>query len=175
MKTTAATKYRRLWDLSSVKRRQLAAVMACDSEEHRYEEFMSWLEDDFATLDHRNRAYVVAETEDVIVGFVRLWHSPHIDEWVIDGIVVSPSRRKAGVGYSLLLQALGLAARSGAPSVVAHVRKDNMPAVIIYEKAGFQRETTDYLNSYGDRRADHGWQYRLQLPLKNVRQRSDTS
>ena len=174
MKTTAATKYRRLRDLSPAKRRQLAAVMACDGEEHRYEEFMSWLEVDFATLDHRNRAYIVAEIEDVIVGFVRLWHSPHIDEWVIDGIVVTPSRRRAGVGYRLLLKALALAQTSGAPSVVAHVRKDNIPSIIIYERAGFQRETTDYLNSYGQRRTGRGWQYRLQLPLKNVKHRPDT-
>ena len=175
MKTTAATKYRRLWDLSSVKRRQLAAVMACDSEEHRYEEFMSWLEDDFATLDHRNRAYLVAEIEDVIVGFVRLWNSPHINEWVIDGIVVSPSRRRVGVGYSLLLQALDLTTTSGALSIVAHVRTDNIRALAIFERAGFQRETMEYLNSYGERRAGHGWQYRLQLRSKDLKQRSDNS
>ena len=171
----AATEYGRLRDLSPTKRRELAAVMACDGEEHRYEEFVSYLEMEFASLDHESRAYVVAETDGVIAGFIRLWNSPHINEWVVDGTVVSPSRRRAGMGYALLLQAMDLATESGAPSVLAHVKKDNIPSISIVEKAGFQRETMDYLNSYGERRLGRGWQYRLRLPSDNARRRPDTS
>jgi len=174
MRTPAVTSYRRLWELSPAKRRELAAVMACDSGEHRYDKLASWLDKDFATLDHANRAYIVAELDEVIVGFVRLWHSPHIDEWVIDGIVVDPAHRKTGVGYGLLRRALDLATTSGASSVVAHVRRGNVSSITIVEKAGFRRETTDYLNSYGEPRSGRGWQYRLHLPSSTVKEGTDT-
>lgn len=140
--------------------------MAADGEEHRYEELMSWLEKEFATLDHRRRAYILAEVGGIIAGFVRLWRSPHINEWLIDGIAVSPPHRKKGIGYELLLRAMDLAAELGASSVIVHARKGNAAAIALYEKAGFQRETTEYLNSYGEKREGVGWQCRVRLPPK---------
>ena len=143
--------------------------MACDGEEHRRDEFVSWLAEEFATLDHQRRAYFVAEADGVVVGFVRLWHSPHIGEWVIDGIVVSPSHRRRGVAFGLLSRALDLAAESGAASVVVHVLNDNAPAMALYDKVGFRRETTDYRNSYGQRRQGRGWQCRIEAPVRPER------
>ena len=148
--------------------------MACDGEEHRYQEFVSWLREGFRAMDPQKRAYIIAEIEGRIGGFARLWHSPHIEEWVLDGLVVRPSHRGAGVGYSLLLHALDRAARWGARSVVAHVRKDNVPAIRIHEKAGFQPEARTYRNSYGEERRGNGGQYRVQLPLKNANPRCGT-
>jgi ribosomal protein S18 acetylase RimI-like enzyme len=159
-------KYRRLRKLSLLKRRELAALMAADGEEQRYEELMSWLEQEFAGLDPTRRAYILAEVGGLVVGFVRLWNSPHIKEWLIDGIAVDPPHRQRGIGYGLLLGALDLAVKLGATSVIVHVRKDNAAAMALYEKAGFQRETTDYLNSYGERRQGRGWQYRARLTGK---------
>ena len=163
MAPTGETTYRRLRDASPAEQRELAAVMASYDDGDRYEEFVSWLAGEFATLDHKNRAYFVAEFGGVIVGFVRLWNSPHIREWVIDGVVVSPSRQRRGLGYRLLRDAMDLAARSGAPSVIVQVSKRNAPALALYEKVGFQRETTDYLNSYGQPRQGLGWQCRIKL------------
>lgn len=168
MEASSGTTYSWLREASPSKRQELAAVMACDGEEHRYEEFVAWLAEDFATLDHRNRAYVVAEAEGVIVGFARLWNSPHIREWVIDGLVVSPSHRRKGVGRSLLSRALNLAGASGASSVIVQVSRDNTPAIALYEKAGFRRERAEYLNSYGRPRQGCGWQWRVKLPLGDV-------
>ena len=163
----AAITYRRLRDPSPSERRELAGVMACDGEEDRFEEFVEWLEKEFRDLDHRSRMYIVAELEAQMVGFVRLWRSPHIDEWVIDGIVVSPSHRNVGIGHSLLLRALDQAASLCADSVVAHIRKGKAPAIRIHEKAGFRRETETYRNSYGEECRDYGWQYRIALPAKD--------
>ena len=50
-----------------------------------------------------------------------------------------------------------------AESVIAHVLKHNEPALKMVEKFSFVRETDIYLNSYGDKRENVGWQYRLTL------------
>ena len=140
--------------------------MAADGEEHRYEELMSWLEKEFAQLDPTSRAYILAEVGGLVVGFVRVWHSPHIEEWLIDGIAVDPPHRQRGIGWGLLVGALELAGELGATSIIVHVRKSNAAAMALYEKAGFERETSDYLNSYGERREGGGWQYRARLTEK---------
>ena len=61
---------------------------------------------------------------------------------------------------------LSLARRLGAFSVISHVRKRNTAAIKLYENAGFQRESDNYLNSYGDVRHGRGWQYRVRLPAE---------
>ena len=63
-------------------------------------------------MDHERRMYFLAEEEGVVVGFIRLWNSPHINEWVADGIVVRPSHRQKGVGIRLLECAMEKAART---------------------------------------------------------------
>ncbi len=155
--------FRRIVELTAPKREELAAVMASDGDESRYDEFISWLKKDFVSLDHSRRAYIVAESEGTIVGFIRLWHSPHVDEWFNDGMVVSPAFRRQGIGRCLLQQALQLAIRMGAFSVIAQIGKDNIASIRLHEKAGFLPETTEYLNSYGQSRSGVGRQYRLRL------------
>ena len=156
--------YRRLADCSAAKRAELAAVMAVDGDENRYGEFVSFLEEEFRTIDPARRAYVVAEDGGVIVGFIRLWHSPHIDEWINDGMVVAPARRREGIGQALVRAALALAGQMGARSVLAHIGNDNAASIRLHEKAGFVKETTHYRNSYGQWREGGGWQYRVAVP-----------
>ena len=139
-------------------------MMASGDDEDRYDEFVSWLQDEFAELDHTRRAYIVAESAGRIMAFVRVWHSPHIDEWVIDGMVVSPPHRGRGVGSALLGEALALAGEMGAASVIVQASKSAPRALAFYARAGFTRETTEYLNSYGRPRKDIGWQCRIALP-----------
>ena len=148
---------------SAGQRRQLARVMACDEDAGRYDEFVAFLREDFASLDPLRRAYIVAEEEGRIVGFIRLWHSPHVDEWFIDGMVVSPAHRRRGIGRRLLQEALRLAVRMGASPVIAQIRNDNIASVRLHEATGFRRESAEYLNSYGQPRSGWGWQYRLIL------------
>ena len=155
--------FRRIKELPRHKREELAAVMDTYEDESRYDEFVSWLEKDFASLDHDRKVYIVAESSDVIVGFIRLWHSPDVDEWFNDGMVVSPAFRRQGIGRGLLQQALQLASLMGAASVIAQIGKDNIASIQLHEKAGVLPETTEYLNSYGHARTGVGWQYRLRL------------
>ena len=163
MRAARGFSYRQVSSLSTDGVRQLAAVMATDGEEARFDEFVAWLGEEFAGLDHERRFYTVAEDRGRIIGFVRLWHSPHIDEWVIDGIVVAPSHRRRGIGRALLGEALALARRRSAPSVVAHIGHHNAPSVALHQQAGFRPETSDYLNSLGQPRSGIGSQYRLDL------------
>jgi RimJ/RimL family protein N-acetyltransferase len=158
--------YRRLMELPCPKRGDLAAVMACDGEESRYEEFLAWLAKDFAGMDHSTRAYIVAEDDGAIVGFARLWRSPHIDEWLNDGMVVAPAYRRRGIGRLLLGHLLDLAWKLGAGSVIAHVSEGNAPSIRLHEKAGFRREPLlSFKNSYGTQHGP-GWggQYRILRP-----------
>jgi len=59
MKIVRRITYRRLYECPPVKREQLASVMACYEDEDRYEEFLAWLAEEFASLDHARRAYLV--------------------------------------------------------------------------------------------------------------------
>jgi RimJ/RimL family protein N-acetyltransferase len=150
-------------DASPEQRRQLAGVMASDGDSERFDEFVRFLDGEFDRLDAERRFYVVAELKGMIIGFVRIWHSPHIGEWVNDGIVVLPEYRRQAVGGRLLKTALALAAERGAKSVVAHVLDCNPASILFHERMGFEREVSCYRNSYGELRAAGGWQYRIWL------------
>jgi RimJ/RimL family protein N-acetyltransferase len=161
----ATVTYRRLMELPIVKRRELAAVMANDGEESRYGEFLSWLEADFARLDPAARAYLVAEKGGVIVGFMRLWHSPHIGEWLNDGMVVALACRRRGIGRQLLGLLLDLAWEMGAQSVIAHISDKNTASIRLHKRAGFRREQVQsFPNSYGTPSTPGRGQYRIVRP-----------
>ena len=158
--------YRLMAKASPEKRRQLAEVMASNEGPERLEEFVSWLDNEFATLETSGRFYIVAELQKRIIGFVRIWDSPHIAEWVNDGISVDPAYRRQGVGRHLLETALSVARTRGAKSVVGHVRTSNVANLRLHESVGFKRETEHYRNSYGYLMPPGGWQYRLSLDAK---------
>ena len=142
--------------------------MDTDEASSRYGEFIEFLDGEFARLDRCSRAYVVAEAGKTIVGFVRIWDSPHIREWVIDGLVVHPAHRRKGVAHRLILQALDLVRAGGGSSVISDIRSDNAAAARLHRRVGFHRETNSYLNAYGERRSGWGWQWRLMLPAEGV-------
>lgn len=166
--TEATVTYRRVLDLEPPRLRQLASVMASDGDEPRYQEFIGYLTKEFACLDHNRRMYILAERGQEVIGFLRLWHSPYIDEWVIDGLVVSPMHRRRSIGCHLLEHALQLASQSGATSVIAHICRDNVASLRLHEKLGFIPETQQYRNSYGQDRSGVGWQYRIRFPNRSA-------
>ncbi|KKM14410.1 hypothetical protein LCGC14_1706430 [marine sediment metagenome] len=158
--------FRRIKRLPPPKREQLACVMACDGEESRYGEFLSWLEEDFVALDHSRRAYIVAECDGVIVGFVRVWHSPHVKAWFNDGMVVAPAFRRQGIGRDLLARALQLAERMGARSLISQIRKSNTASIRLHENAGFVPDVTDGPDPYGSPRPAARRQYRIRVQAR---------
>ena len=75
-------------------------------------------------------------TEDVeIFGFAIARCAP--EEWEIENVVVSPQRRRRGVGSELVRQILRVVHQSGASSVLLEVRDSNTAARQMYERLGF--------------------------------------
>ncbi|HSB90927.1 MAG TPA: ribosomal protein S18-alanine N-acetyltransferase [Anaerolineales bacterium] len=71
-----------------------------------------------------------------VVGYVGLWLL--VDEAHISTIAVHPAERGRGIGETLLLAALDLAARIGAELATLEVRASNAAAQNLYRKHGFE-------------------------------------
>ena len=155
--------YSRVVTMSERQMVELAVVMACDDEEYRYEEFLTWIREDFKNIDNSRKAYIMAEAFGRIVGFVRVWHSPHNSKWMNDGMVVLPEHRNHGVGHRLVVEALRLSKDMGAECLYFHTWKDNYPSIRIHERAGFECVTDTFVNSYGNRRNGTSWELRRNL------------
>ncbi|MGJ9385849.1 ribosomal protein S18-alanine N-acetyltransferase [Salipaludibacillus sp. CF4.18] len=80
--------------------------------------------------------YIVAETEDKVVGYCGLWVI--VDEAHITNIAVSPSLRRQGVGEYILRGSMEMAKTLGAEKISLEVRVSNDPAQKLYRKFGFQ-------------------------------------
>jgi 8-oxo-dGTP pyrophosphatase MutT (NUDIX family)/RimJ/RimL family protein N-acetyltransferase len=158
--------YPRMDTLSERQTVELAVVMACDDEEYRYEEFLAWIREDFKNIDRTRKAYIMAMAFGRIVGFVRVWHSPHNDKWMNDGMVVLPEHRNRGVGHRLVVEAGNLSKGLGAECLYFHTWKDNYPSIRVHEKAGFERVSDTFVNSYGNPRNGTSWEFRRNLLAK---------
>jgi [ribosomal protein S18]-alanine N-acetyltransferase len=60
--------------------------------------------------------------------------------WEIENVVVTPARRRCGIGTSLIQQLLLRARKQGATSVLLEVRESNRAARRLYEKIGFSEQ-----------------------------------
>ena len=87
-------------------------------------------------------AVFVAETPEGIVGRLSLGRDPHpASAHVADlGLMVASSHRRRGIGSALLRQAVAWARRSGVHKLELHVFPHNEPAIVLYERFGFERE-----------------------------------
>ena len=85
---------------------------------------------------NRLASYVVARTDDAIVGFAGLWVM--VDEAHVTTFAVDPRWRRRGVGERLLLTLLDIAMARKAREATLEVRLSNMPARRLYEKYGFR-------------------------------------
>ena len=78
-------------------------------------------------------------------------------------MVVLPEHRNRGVGYRLVVEAVNLSKGLGAESLYFHTWKDNYPSIRVHEKAGFERVTDTFVNSYGNPRNGTSWEFRRNL------------
>ena len=69
-------------------------------------------------------------------GYIAFYHTQ--DELEILNIAVRENSRRRGLGRELLLTALQTGEKAGILSAVLEVRVSNIPAIRLYEKAGFQ-------------------------------------
>ncbi len=142
---------------------EFAIVMASDEESYRYEEHLDWVREEFRTLDHATRGYVFAEQYGRIIGFARVWMSPHINRWMLEGYEVTPDYRRKGIGSRLVIEAMKLAEQMGATEIYSHQWKDNDPSLRAHKKAGFEIISDSFLNSFGNEREGTHWELRKSI------------
>jgi RimJ/RimL family protein N-acetyltransferase len=87
-------------------------------------------------------AVFVAEAAEGIVGRLSVGRDPHpASSHVADvGLMVAAGHRRRGVGSALLGQAVAWARTAGVRKLELHVFPHNEPALMLYERFGFERE-----------------------------------
>jgi [ribosomal protein S18]-alanine N-acetyltransferase len=86
-------------------------------------------------LEAPGRYYVVAESDQQVIGYAGLWFDGH-DAQVMT-LATAPARQGQGVGRALLRALLDRAVELGAEQVFLEVRVDNDPAIHLYRTEGF--------------------------------------
>lgn len=92
----------------------------------------------------KNQRVIVAENENIIVGYV-LFHQI-LDEAEIYKIVVSKEFRKKQIAFKIVEFLLDELKKNNVKKIFLEVRKSNIPAINLYKKCGFIeiREIVDY-------------------------------
>ena len=75
--------------------------------------------------------------EHVLTGYLTAYHTQ--DELEILNLAVHPEHRRRGIARALLRAALQAAYKTGILHAVLEVRRNNAPAIALYEGLGFQR------------------------------------
>lgn len=88
-------------------------------------------------LENENSKYVVAKNNDEIVGFAGIWIS--IDEAHVTNIVTKKYLRKNGIGSTLLEELINLSKNLNLVSITLEVNENNLDAIKLYEKFGFEK------------------------------------
>ncbi|WP_029452740.1 ribosomal protein S18-alanine N-acetyltransferase [Clostridium algidicarnis] len=100
---------------------------------------ISWSRESFLTeLENNFSYYVVAKSDDVIVGFGGTWII--IDESHITNIAVHPSFRGIGIGELILKSLIDLGKPHFISSMTLEVRASNVVAISLYNKFDFKEE-----------------------------------
>jgi ribosomal-protein-alanine N-acetyltransferase len=79
--------------------------------------------------------YVVRTAPHDVAGFCAFWRV--VDQIHINNLAIRPELRRQGLGQFLLRQVLEDAAAMGAPHATLEVRRSNVAARQLYERAGF--------------------------------------
>ena len=80
--------------------------------------------------------YVVARSDDRVVGFAGIWLM--VDEAHVTTFGVHPDHRRRGVGRRLLLRLAEMAIELGTARMTLEVRVSNAPAQALYRSFGFR-------------------------------------
>ncbi len=85
---------------------------------------------------HLYVAVIKKHTNEYILGYIGFWYI--VDEAHISTLAVHPSERRTGIGEGLLTHAMEDAESIGAEVVTLEVRSSNQPAILLYQKFGFE-------------------------------------
>lgn len=88
-------------------------------------------------LSSENSKYIIALNNCEIVGFAGV--KIVADQADIMNIVVKKSFRKKGIGYLLLNNLISICIELKVNSIFLEVDENNLPAISLYEKLGFER------------------------------------
>jgi [ribosomal protein S18]-alanine N-acetyltransferase len=95
--------------------------------------------------------YVIRTDQHPVAGFCAFWKV--VDQIHINNLAIRPAARRKGLGSRLLSVVLEEAARLGAQSATLEVRRSNVAARRLYERAGFRLtgvRTSYYTNPIED-------------------------
>lgn len=85
-----------------------------------------------------SRPFVAADEDGRILGFIVFWLI--IDEAHLANFAVDAGVRCQGIGWALLTHGLRICYEGGARVSFLEVRAGNLPAIHLYEKAGYHTE-----------------------------------
>ena len=97
-----------------------------------------WPRDAFEAELARPHARVDVARQRAIVGFCHYWIVEVSGEVHILSIASHPAHRRAGIGQKLLAHGLDAGRARGATLATLEVRRGNMAAIALYERAGFR-------------------------------------
>ena len=87
-------------------------------------------------LAQPTREYVVAEDDGVIIGYAGAYLLPPDSD--VQTIAVSPTAQGRGLGRALLEELIAIAERHECTQLLLEVRSDNVSAIGMYERFGFE-------------------------------------
>lgn len=88
-------------------------------------------------LQSEHTIYLVSEGETGLTGYCGIWLSGETGD--LCNMAVVPSCRKCGIGRALLQEGIRLSEKRGVEELFLEVRESNVPAIVLYEKIGFQK------------------------------------
>jgi RimJ/RimL family protein N-acetyltransferase len=96
------------------------------------------------------------------VGGVRVWQTPHLDIWLIEGLEVKEEHRRQGYGLVLVKACVKAMKELGEKDLYANISRSNIASIKTHERCGFKLVEEGTLNSLGDQR-DHQNRYHYQI------------
>ena len=136
------------------------------SDEARWEATMSHFQREFSGFDGERGVFFVAEQGENVVGFARASvHPGRPRQWWLNGLEVLQEHRGAGVGTRLTRARIQALSERKVGSIWAHIRKSNIPSLVVAQRAGL-RILTDEADTIAGRHDDSGrfWFLRMELP-----------
>lgn len=86
-------------------------------------------------LENDNAFVIVAEYEGEFAGYADIWTV--LDEADLNSIAVRVDFRRKGIGDAIMLAMIEMLSTSGVATINLEVRVNNMPAIKLYKKYGF--------------------------------------
>ena len=105
---------------------------------------------DFVLLSNSHRYFVVLNNLKEVIAYAGI--SISYEQGDILSVCVSPEYRKLGIAKGLMTALLDEAKKVGVQTMFLEVEEDNLPAINLYLKCGFEK-ISERKNYYGDKTA----------------------